>query len=127
MRNRTMKIHITCTPNFSKDKLNAVIKFDLDKDGNASNRKILVNFEGELGPDGMTIDLDGNLYLARQGSTPGIHIYSPEGVRLGLISTPEKPRNVTFGHGETVNFLFITAGKSLYRIKINAKGYFATK
>jgi len=108
-------------------KLNAVIKFDLDKDGNASNQKILVDFEGEYGPDGMTIDLDGNLYLARPGYTPGIYIYSPEGVRLGFISTPEQPTNVTFGHGETENFLFITAGKSLYKIKINAKGYFATK
>lgn len=108
-------------------KLNALIKFDLDKDGNASNRKILVDFEGEIGPDGMTIDLDGNLYLARPGPTPGIYIYSPEGVRLGLISTPEKPTNVSFGHGETENFLFITAGKSLYKIKTNTKGYFATK
>lgn len=107
--------------------LNAVIKYQLDNDGNTSNRKILIDFKGEYGPDGMTIDTDGNLYLARPGNTPGIYIYSPEGVRLGFISTPEQPTNVTFGHGETENFLFITAGKSLYSIIINAKGYFPKK
>ncbi|MCK5441834.1 MAG: SMP-30/gluconolactonase/LRE family protein [Maribacter sp.] len=103
---------------------NAVIKFELDKDGNASNEKIFIDFNGEFGPDGMAIDLDGNLYLAR---TDGIYVYSAEGAQLGFISIPERPTNVTFGHGETENFLFITAGKSLFKIKINAKGYFATK
>lgn len=111
----------------SWSELNAVIKFELDNDGNTSNRQILIDFKGEYGPDGMAIDTDGNLYLARPGKTPGIYIYSPEGVQLGFISTPEQPTNVTFGHGETENFLFITAGKSLYSIKINAKGYFPKK
>lgn len=108
-------------------KLNAVIKFELGNDGNASNEMIFIDCKGEAGPDGMAIDLNGNLYLARTGNAPGIYIYSPEGLKLGVISTPEQPTNVTFGHGETENFLFITAGKSLYSIKINAKGYFATK
>ncbi len=108
-------------------KLNAVIKFELDKDGNASNEMIFIDFKGEAGPDGMSMDMDGNLYLARPGSAPGIYIYSPEGNKLGVITTPEQPTNVTFGHGETANTLFITAGKSLYRIKVNAKGFFAKK
>ena len=108
-------------------KLNAVIKFDLDSDGNASNEMIIIDFKGEAGPDGMAIDVNGNLYLARPGTAPGIYIYSPAGHKLEFISTPEQPTNVTFGHGETANFLFITAGKSLYKIKVNAKGYFASK
>ena len=65
----------------SWSELNAVIRFELDNDGNASNEKILIDFKGEYGPDGMAIDTDGNLYLARPGTTPGIYIYSPEGVR----------------------------------------------
>jgi len=111
----------------SWSELNAVIRFELDNDGNASNEKILIDFKGEYGPDGMAIDTDGNLYLARPGNTPGIYIYSPGGIRLGFIATPEQPTNVTFGHGETENLLFITAGKSLYSIKINTKGYFPKK
>ena len=108
-------------------KLNAVLKFDLDSEGNASNETILIDFKGEYGPDGMAMDLDGNLYLARPGETPGIYIHSPKGVQLGYISTPEGPTNVTFGHGETENTLFITAGKSLYSIHVNATGFFASK
>jgi gluconolactonase len=108
-------------------KLNAVLKFDLDSDGNASNEMIFIDFKGEYGPDGMAMDMNGNLYLARPGKAPGIYIYSPEGVALGYISTPEQPTNVTFGHGETESILFITARKSLYSIHVNAKGFFASK
>ena len=108
-------------------KLNAVLKFDLDSDGNASNEMIFIDFKGEYGPDGMAMDMNGNLYLARPGDAPGIYIYSPEGVQLGYISTPEQPTNVTFGHGETESILFITAQKSLYSVKVNAKGFFISK
>ena len=108
-------------------KLNAVLKFDLDSEGNTSNETVFIDFRGEYGPDGMAMDMDGNLYLARPGSAPGIYIYSPEGNKLGVIATPEQPTNVTFGHGVTANTLFITAGKSLYKIKVKAKGYFASK
>jgi gluconolactonase len=104
--------------------LNAVLKFVLNRDGTASNGEVFIDFDGELGPDGMAIDLDGNLYLAR---TDGIYIYSAEGTPIDFIPIPERTTNVTFGHGETENFLFITAGKSLYKIKINASGYFASK
>ena len=107
--------------------LNAVVKFDLDEDGNVSNEKILIDFKGEIGPDGMAIDLNGNLYLARPGESPGIYIYSPEGTQLDFISIPEEPTNVTFGRGTSENIIFITAGKSLYKIKINARGYHASK
>jgi gluconolactonase len=88
---------------------------------------IFIDFKGEYGPDGMAMDMNGNLYLARPGDAPGIYIYSPEGVQLGYISTPEQPTNVTFGHGETESILFITAQKSLYSVKVNAKGFFISK
>lgn len=107
--------------------LNALLRFELGEDGKVKNRKILIDFNGTPGPDGMAIDLNGNLYLTRQGDNPGIHIFSPEGTKLDYIKTPENPTNLTFGRGETENILFITAGKSLYRIRVNAKGYFPSK
>ncbi|MFZ9388605.1 MAG: SMP-30/gluconolactonase/LRE family protein [Chitinophagaceae bacterium] len=107
--------------------INAVIRFELDDEGKVKNREILIDFNGTLGPDGMTIDQEGNLYLTRHGDNPGIHIYSPEGTKLDYIATPEEPSNVTFGRGKTENFLFITAKKNLYKIKVNAKGYFPSK
>ncbi len=107
--------------------LNALMQYQLDEAGNVSNEKIFLDFKGEGGPDGMAIDINGNLYLARKGTTPGIYIYSPEGMQLGIIHTPEGPTNVAFGHGESKNVLFITAGVSLYKIKVNAEGYTAVK
>lgn len=107
--------------------LNALIRFELDQDGKVINRKILIDFEGSSGPDGMAIDINGNLFLARSGDHPGIYVYTPEGTPLDYIATPEPPSNVTFGRGNTENFLFITARKSLYKINVNTKGYFASK
>ncbi len=49
-------------------------------------------------------------------------MYSPEGKELAWIKT-ETPTNVGFGRGDDANLLYITAGKSLYRIRINRKGY----
>ena len=41
---------------------------------------------------------------------------------LAYIKT-ELPTNVGFGRGDAASVLYITAGKSLYRIKLNAEGY----
>lgn len=49
-------------------------------------------------------------------------IYNPDGKELGYIKT-EIPTNVGFGRGEDSNLLYITAGKSLYRIRLNCVGY----
>ena len=66
---------------------------------------------------------EGNLYVAvRAENRPGICVYSPEGKELAFIKT-EIPTNVGFGRGKDANLLYITAGKSLYRIRLNRKGY----
>jgi len=33
------------------------------------------------------------------------------------------PTNVGFGRGDDLNLLYITAGKSLYRIRLSVPGY----
>ena len=53
---------------------------------------------------------------------PGIYVYSPEGKELAYIKT-EIPTNVGFGRGKEASTLYITAGKSLYRIRLNKAGY----
>jgi gluconolactonase len=49
-------------------------------------------------------------------------VYSPEGKELAYIKT-EIPTNVGFGRGKDANLLYITAGSSLYRIRVNREGY----
>jgi gluconolactonase len=100
-----------------------LMAYDLAPDGTAKFRKTLVDYAPNDGPDGMVCDKDGNLVVAvRDLTKPGIYIYSPEGKELGYIKT-EVPTNVGFGRGEAANVLYITAGKSLYRIKLNTEGY----
>jgi gluconolactonase len=58
----------------------------------------------------------------RDETRPGICVYSPEGKELAFIKT-ELPTNVGFGRGKEAKTLYITAGKSLYRIALNKEGY----
>jgi gluconolactonase len=100
-----------------------LMAYDLAPDGTAKFRKTLVDYAPQDGPDGLVCDRDGNLYVAvRDETRPGIVVYSPEGKELAYIKT-EVPTNVGFGRGAESKVLYITAGKSLYRIKLNAEGY----
>jgi gluconolactonase len=101
----------------------ALLAYDLADDGTAKFRKVLVDYAPRDGPDGLVVDKDGNLYVAvRDETRPGIYVYSPEGKELAYIKT-EVPTNVGFGRGEESRTLYITAGHSLYRIRVNREGY----
>lgn len=101
----------------------ALMAYNLHKDGTATFRKTLVDYSPQDGPDGLVCDKNGNLYVAvRAENRPGICVYSPTGKELAYIKT-EVPTNVGFGRGKDANLLYITAGSSLYRIRLNAEGY----
>jgi gluconolactonase len=103
--------------------LMALLAYDLAADGTAKFRSTLVDYAPFDGPDGLVVDKDGNLYVAvRAENRPGICVYSPEGKELAYIPT-EVPTNVSFGRGADSNLLYITAGASLYRIRLNREGY----
>jgi gluconolactonase len=101
----------------------ALLAYDLAADGSVKFRKKLVDYSPQDGPDGMVADVEGNLWVAvRDETRPGIYVYSPEGKELAYIKT-ELPTNVGFGRGDESKTLYITAGKSLYRIKVGKEGY----
>lgn len=91
-------------------------KYDVQNDGSLSNKSLFV----ELGCDGMTVDVSGNVYLTPRG-VKWVQIYAPSGVLLDSIQVPEAPSNVCFG-GKNKNQLYITARTSLYRVELNLKG-----
>jgi gluconolactonase len=103
----------------------ALLAYDLAPDGTAKFREVLDDYTPQDGPDGLVVDVDGNLYVAvRDITRPGICIYSPEGKELGYIpTTPELPTNVAFGRGVESKTLYITSGNSLYRIRMMKDGY----
>lgn len=101
----------------------ALLAYDLAADGSAKFRKVMVDYSPQDGPDGLVCDKDGNLYVAeRAENRPGIAVYSPAGKELAFIKT-ELPTNVGFGRGKESKTLYITAGSSLYRIRLNQEGY----
>lgn len=101
----------------------ALMAYDLAADGSAKFRKTLVDYSPFDGPDGLICDKDGNVYAAvRAENRPGICVYAPDGKELAYIPT-EIPTNVGFGRGKDSNLLYITAGSSLYRIRLNREGY----
>jgi gluconolactonase len=111
----------------------SILAFDLQEDGSISNRRILYNFYPGRSGDGMSIDMEGNLYVAaglhqRRGSSetldtrPGIHVISPEGKLLAFRETPEDTiTNCTLG-GEDLKTLFVTCGSYLLSIRTKIAG-----
>lgn len=71
----------------------------------------------------MCVDARGNIYgAAGSGSTGGIYVFNPEGKQLAFVSVPETPTNCVFG-GKDRKTLYVTAGRSLYRIGLNSEGF----
>jgi len=94
--------------------------FDVKKDGTLNNSRVFAEIRSEIpgNPDGLKLDVEGNLYVAAAG---GVWIFTKEGERLGIIQTPERPANLAWG-GTDWGSLFITARTSLYRVEVKATG-----
>ena len=89
--------------------------YTINKNGTLSDRKLFV----PQGSDGMTLDVDGNVYLT---GSKGVTIYDPQGKKIGLIPIPEPwTANLCFG-GKDKDILFITASTAIYTVKMNVKG-----
>jgi gluconolactonase len=69
------------------------------------------------------VDVKGNIYgAAGDGKTGGIYVFNPEGKKLAFIAVPETPTNCVFA-GKDRKTLYVTAGKSLYRIGLKIEGF----
>jgi gluconolactonase len=91
--------------------------------GRPVNERLLVDM-APGSTDGIRCDRDGNIWAAAQEGGPGfdgVHCYSPAGELLGRIHLPETVANLCFG-GIKKNRLFVTAGRSLYSVYVEAQG-----
>jgi gluconolactonase len=111
-----------------------IYAYELRADGSAGRRHIIHDFKTGRGGDGMCLDVQGNLYVAAGLSTPappaedgsvkgGVYVFSPSGKQLDFIPVPEDTvTNVAFGDPD-LRTLYITAGMTLFRIRLRAQGY----
>jgi gluconolactonase len=76
------------------------------------------NDSGNGAPDGMKVDVQGNIYSAGPG---GVVIISPDGKRLATLLIPERVGNVAWG-GSDRKTLYICASTSIYRVKLGIPG-----
>lgn len=85
--------------------------FDLDDEGDASNKRVFARFTAEKGhPDGMTVDADDCLWIAFWNGWC-VRRLSPDGETLGTYPMPvERPTSVAFG-GPALNQLFVTSAR----------------
>ena len=74
--------------------------------------------------DGIRADVDGNIWAGMGWvgeGYDGVHIFAPNGQRIGQILLPEICSNICFG-GPKRNRLFMTASQSLYAVYVNTQG-----
>ena len=93
---------------------NKTWRYTIIKDGLLTGKKLFA----DLGSDGMAIDNRGNIYITGNGVT----VFNPDGEMIAKIPIEESwTSNVCFG-GKGRHLLFITAGKSVYGLKMLVKG-----
>jgi gluconolactonase len=109
----------------NSDPKNAVIiAWHVSPNGRVSRRRVFADMTAlaEKGlpglPDGMTVDGRGNLWATGPG---GVHVFTPQGRELGLISTGAAISNCTFG-GHDGRTLFMTSTHVLASIRTKVRG-----
>lgn len=107
--------------------------FDVAEDRKPAHQRLVFDFGRGRGGDGLRLDERGNLWVAagilfprNAGETadvpPGVYIITPKGALLGRIPIPEDLcTNLAFG-GPDRKTLFVTAGKSIYKVPLAVSG-----
>jgi gluconolactonase len=109
----------------NSDPKNAVIlAWAVSPGGKVSRRRVFSDMtalaaKGLPGlPDGMCVDERGNLWATGPG---GVHVFTPQGRELGLISTGAAISNCTFG-GRDGRTLFMTSTHELAAVRTRVRG-----
>lgn len=95
-----------------------LLRYDILDDGMLSNGIVLFDYssfaEKAIGlPDGLKVHSSGNIFATGPG---GVHIISPEGKHLALLSTEKATANCAFDKNQ--DYLYTTTTDQLMRIRL---------
>jgi gluconolactonase len=108
-------------------------RYDLQPDGTVRNMRVHYDFSPGRSADGMSIDSQGNLYASAGmnqlrgtaetlATKTGVYVISPQGTLVKFIPIPEDYiTNNAFG-GTDMRTLYVTAGKTLYKLRTDVPG-----
>lgn len=105
----------------NSDQPKKYMKYSLKKNGKLDKARLFFNastLSGQGSPDGIKVDLEGNLFATGPG---GVLVFSPGGKHLGTIRFPETAANCAFGD-EDMKTLYVTARTGVYSIKLKTTG-----
>jgi gluconolactonase len=99
--------------------------FDLSDNGSQlTGGRALITAEEDGTPDGLRVDVDGNLWvgwgMGKEG-LDGVSVFNPDGKLIGRIDLPERCANLCFG-GRHRNRLFMCGSTSVYSLFVNTQG-----
>jgi gluconolactonase len=104
---------------------NAVLMaFPVRPDGSLGNGKVFFDVTAAVSkqrpgvPDGLKVSVDGTVWASGPG---GVLVYSSQGKHLGTLATGVATANLAFGDDGST--LYITADKSLVRVRTKVKGW----
>jgi gluconolactonase len=108
-----------------------IMVYDVEDGTKVKNGRQYVSMEMEVKgakkagfADGIRADTDGNIWVGAGwvgDGYDGVHIFAPDGTRIGLILLPEICANICFG-GPKRNRLFMCGSQSLYAVYVEAQG-----
>lgn len=115
-----------------------ILVWDLVDGKKLANRRVFctMDYDDRVGgADGIRADVDGNIWAAAGWGQrtngdfiepdgegyDGVHIFAPNGERIGVIMLPEICANLCFG-GEKRNRLFMAASQSIYALYVETQG-----
>jgi sugar lactone lactonase YvrE len=89
-----------------------------------ANGSTLITAEPNGTPDGLRVDVDGNLWVGwgmGEEGLDGVSVFNPQGTLIGRIDLPERCANLCFG-GRHRNRLFMCGSTSMFSLFVNTQG-----